>query len=112
MAAEIDERRIAALDSGDRATAETIDPLDGDKRPDPTRDLVKIAVIERHGVNGNIATLFVNDTWSISYTYPWHVVDGINIGLDYGIVGVGANNSISSFDNVIVQVPSPQTTRR
>ena len=32
---------------------------DGDKRPDPSRDLVKIAVIERHGRNGNIATGFV-----------------------------------------------------
>jgi len=33
--------------------------VDGDKRPDPSRDLVKIAVIERHGVNGNIAAGFV-----------------------------------------------------
>jgi adenine deaminase len=36
-----------------------IAPMDGDKRPDVTRDLVKIAVVERHGVNGNIATGFV-----------------------------------------------------
>ncbi len=36
-----------------------IPPVDGDKRPDPTRDLVKIAVIERHGKYGNIATGFV-----------------------------------------------------
>ncbi len=36
-----------------------IAPQDGDKRPDIARDLVKIAVIERHGVNGNIATGFV-----------------------------------------------------
>ncbi|MFP5480315.1 MAG: adenine deaminase [Alphaproteobacteria bacterium] len=36
-----------------------IAPQDGDKRPDLTRDLVKIAVIERHGVNGNRATGFV-----------------------------------------------------
>ena len=36
-----------------------IPPVDGDKRPDPARDLVKIAVIERHGVNGNRATGFV-----------------------------------------------------
>jgi adenine deaminase len=36
-----------------------IAPVDGDKRPDLTRDLVKIAVIERHGVNGNKATGFV-----------------------------------------------------
>ena len=36
-----------------------IAPVDGDKRADVTRDLVKIAVVERHGVNGNIATGFV-----------------------------------------------------
>ena len=33
--------------------------VDGDKRPDIERDLAKIAVIERHGKNGNIATGFV-----------------------------------------------------
>ncbi|MDX1781244.1 MAG: adenine deaminase [Thalassovita sp.] len=32
---------------------------DGDKRPDPARDLIKIAVIERHSKNGNMATGFV-----------------------------------------------------
>jgi adenine deaminase len=36
-----------------------IPPVDGDKRPDIARDLVKIAVLERHGVNGNLATGFV-----------------------------------------------------
>ena len=36
-----------------------IPPVDGDKRPDLDRDLVKIAVIERHGRNGNRATGFV-----------------------------------------------------
>jgi adenine deaminase len=36
-----------------------IAPVDGDKRPDLARDLIKIAVVERHGVNGNIATGFV-----------------------------------------------------
>ena len=38
---------------------EVIPITDGDKRPDPARDLIKIAVIERHGRNGNIATGFV-----------------------------------------------------
>ncbi len=38
---------------------EDIAIVDGDKRPDVSRDLVKIAVIERHGKNGNIATGFV-----------------------------------------------------
>ncbi|MBR9652906.1 adenine deaminase [Thalassovita aquimarina] len=38
---------------------EVIPIEDGDKRPDPGRDLIKIAVIERHGKNGNMATGFV-----------------------------------------------------
>ena len=38
---------------------ETITIADGDKRPDPARDLARIAVVERHGRNGNIATGFV-----------------------------------------------------
>lgn len=38
---------------------EDIAITDGDKQPDLDRDLVKIAVAERHGVNGNIATGFV-----------------------------------------------------
>jgi len=38
---------------------EQIAPRDGDKRPDPSRDLIRIAVVERHGKNGNIATGFV-----------------------------------------------------
>lgn len=38
---------------------ETIAIVDGDKRPDLSRDLIKIAVIERHGKNGNMATGFV-----------------------------------------------------
>ncbi|QCO56141.1 adenine deaminase [Pseudorhodobacter turbinis] len=36
-----------------------VPPRDGDKAPDIARDLVKIAVIERHGKNGNRATGFV-----------------------------------------------------
>ena len=36
-----------------------IAPQDGDKRPDLSRDLIRIAVIERHGKNGNRATGFV-----------------------------------------------------
>jgi adenine deaminase len=38
---------------------EVIEPQNGDKAPDIARDLIKIAVIERHGINGNIATGFV-----------------------------------------------------
>ncbi|WP_439525286.1 adenine deaminase [Marivita sp.] len=38
---------------------EVIAVEDGDKRPDPARDLIRIAVVERHCKNGNIATGFV-----------------------------------------------------
>ncbi|MGH1331403.1 MAG: adenine deaminase [Paracoccaceae bacterium] len=38
---------------------EKIEIKDGDKLPDFSRDLIKIAVIERHGKNGNMATGFV-----------------------------------------------------
>ena len=38
---------------------EIIAATDGDKRPDPVRDLARISVIERHGRNGNIANGFV-----------------------------------------------------
>lgn len=36
-----------------------IPAVDGDKRPDPAQDLIRITVIERHGKNGNIANGFV-----------------------------------------------------
>ena len=38
---------------------ETVPIMDGDKHPDRVRDLVRLAVVERHGKNGNIATGFV-----------------------------------------------------
>ncbi|GAA0286520.1 adenine deaminase [Rhodovulum strictum] len=38
---------------------EQIIPEDGEKRADPARGLAKIAVVERHGQNGNIAVGFV-----------------------------------------------------
>ncbi|TCP42411.1 adenine deaminase [Rhodovulum marinum] len=38
---------------------EEIAPEEGEKRADPARDLAKIAVVERHGINGNIAVGFV-----------------------------------------------------
>ncbi|HDR29957.1 adenine deaminase [Rhodovulum sp.] len=38
---------------------EDLGPVDGEKHADPSRDLAKIAVVERHGINGNIAVGFV-----------------------------------------------------
>lgn len=42
-----------------RHLRERIEVEGGDKRPDPTRDLARIAVVERHGKGGRIATGFV-----------------------------------------------------
>ncbi len=38
---------------------EEIPSTDGDRRPDASRDLARISVVERHGKNGNIANGFV-----------------------------------------------------
>jgi Ca2+-binding RTX toxin-like protein len=61
-------------------------------------------------INGTTVTVVVNNQWTVSQNYAAHVVDGVNVGLNYGIVGFGANNSTSSFNNLVVQVPSPATT--
>jgi len=53
---------VIGINEGQIITAHLSEKIaieDGDKRPDVNRDLVKIAVVERHGKNGNIATGFV-----------------------------------------------------
>ena len=59
-------------------------------------------------VNGQTATLVVNNQAVFSYTYPVEIVDGYSYGLNYGFVGFGSNNSRGSFDNINVQVLPPQ----
>ena len=74
---------------------ETIDPEDGDKRPDFSRDLVKIAVIERHGVNGNIATGFVRGfgltAGAIASTVCHDHHNIACVGVDYEDMALAAN---------------------
>lgn len=74
---------------------ETIAPVDGDKRPDPSRDLMKIAVIERHGVNGNIATGFVRgfgmQAGAIASTVCHDHHNIAVVGADYGDMALAAN---------------------
>jgi hypothetical protein len=61
-------------------------------------------------VNGLTATLVVgNDIFSHTFT-PRTDPDGFTYGLNYGMVGLGANNAIASIDNVIVQILKPETT--
>jgi adenine deaminase len=75
-------------------TAE-IPPIDGDKRPDPARDLVKIAVIERHGQNGNRATGFVRgfglERGAIAGTVCHDHHNIAVVGADYADMALAAN---------------------
>ena len=72
-----------------------IAPEDGDKRPDIARDLVKIAVIERHGVNGNRATGFVHgfglQRGAIASTVCHDHHNIAVVGADYADMALAAN---------------------
>ncbi|MGA8051658.1 MAG: hypothetical protein WCA09_15880, partial [Burkholderiales bacterium] len=59
-------------------------------------------------VNGVNATLVVNNQTVFTYTFQPRVVDGYSYGLNWGVVGVGSNNSRGAFDNIVVQVLPPQ----
>lgn len=74
---------------------ERISIADGDKRPDLSRDLIKIAVIERHGKNGNIATGFVKgfglQTGAIASTVCHDHHNIAVVGADYDDMALAAN---------------------
>ena len=68
---------------------------DGDKAPDPARDLARIAVIERHGRNGNIATGFVRGfgmtKGAIASTVCHDHHNIACVGIDYADMALAAN---------------------
>ncbi|MFI0397186.1 adenine deaminase [Paracoccus jiaweipingae] len=74
---------------------ETIAPRNGDKAPDPGRDLARVAVIERHGKNGNIATGFVRGfglkAGAIAATVCHDHHNIVAVGVDYGDLALAAN---------------------
>ncbi|MDI3338530.1 adenine deaminase [Defluviimonas aestuarii] len=74
---------------------EEIAITDGDKRPDPARDLIRIAVVERHGKNGNIATGFVKGfglkTGAIASTVCHDHHNIAVVGADYADMALAAN---------------------
>ena len=78
-----------------RHLTEDIAPSDGDKRPDPSRDLIRIAVIERHGRNGNIATGFVQgfgmQRGAIASTVCHDHHNIAVVGTDYDDMALAAN---------------------
>lgn len=74
---------------------ESIAPQDGDKRPDPGRDLARITVIERHGKNGNIASGFVRGfgmkRGAIASTVCHDHHNIAVVGTDYDAMALAAN---------------------
>lgn len=74
---------------------EEIAPEGGDKRPDPARDLARVAVIERHGKNGNIATGFVRGfgitRGAIAATVCHDHHNIVAVGVDYDDMAIAAN---------------------
>jgi adenine deaminase len=83
-----------------------IAPQDGDKRPDIARDLVKIAVIERHGVNGNRATGFVQgfglQRGAIGSTVCHDHHNIAVVGTDYDDMALAANRLIEIEGGFVV----------
>ncbi|MFA5582036.1 MAG: adenine deaminase [Paracoccaceae bacterium] len=74
---------------------EVIATADGDKRPDPARDLARITVIERHGKNGNIANGFVRGfglkRGAIASTVCHDHHNIAVVGVDYADMALAAN---------------------
>ncbi|NUB46257.1 adenine deaminase [Fertoebacter nigrum] len=73
----------------------TITPQDGDKRPDVARDLIRIGVIERHGLNGNRAMGFVQgfgmQRGAIASTVCHDHHNIAVVGVDYADMALAAN---------------------
>jgi hypothetical protein len=61
-------------------------------------------------VNGTTATLSVDGTKAFTYTFGARIIDGVAYGLNKGLVGMGSQDAQGVFDNVAVQVLSPQVT--
>ncbi|MGP6086981.1 adenine deaminase [Antarctobacter jejuensis] len=74
---------------------EDVPIVDGDKAPDVSRDLVRIAVVERHGKNGNIATGFVKgfglQAGAIASTVCHDHHNIACVGVDYADMALAAN---------------------
>ena len=86
---------------------EAVPPTDGDQRPDPARDLARVAVIERHGANGNIATGFVHGfgltRGAIAATVAHDHHNIVAVGQDYADMATAANR-LSAIEGGFVVV--------
>lgn len=62
-------------------------------------------------VNGSSVTLVVDNQYTLTHAFELRVDEqGNTYGLSKGMVGLGANNSIATIDNVIVQKLAPEVT--
>ena len=90
-----------------------IAPRDGDKHPDLARDLIRIAVIERHGKNGNIATGFVQgfglQRGAIASTVCHDHHNIAVVGADYADMALAANR-LSEIEGGFVVAEAGQVT--
>ena len=77
----------------------------GDKVPDVFRDLIRIAVIERHGLNGNIATGFVQGfglkSGAIASTVAHDHHNIVTVGVNYDDIALAVNR-LSEIDGGFV----------
>ncbi len=92
---------------------------DGDKRPDPSRDLIRIAVVERHGKNGNIATGFVKGfglkSGAIASTVCHDHHNIAVVGTDYADMALAANRlseieggfTVAQGGEILAELPLP-----
>lgn len=98
MAGNREETDVIGIIEGKIITdhlSERVEITDGDKRPDPARDLSRIAVIERHGRNGNIATGFVRGfglrSGAIASTVCHDHHNIVCVGAEYDDMALAAN---------------------
>ena len=74
--------------------SEDIAASDGDRRPDPSRDLARVTVIERHGRNGNVSNGFVRGfgirRGAIASTVCHDHHNLIAVGVDYDDMALAA----------------------
>jgi adenine deaminase len=98
---------------------EVVPAVNGDRRPDPARDLMRIAVIERHGVNGNIANGFVRgfgmQAGAIASTVCHDHHNIAVVGADYADMALAANRLgqieggfvVAAGGEVLAELPLP-----
>ena len=63
-------------------------------------------------VNGLTATVVVDnqDSSTMTHVFAARVDDGYSYGLNYGLVGLGAQNATARIDNMLVQILKPEVT--